>query len=109
MAAELARYGLSVRIVEKAAHRTDKSKALVIWSRTLELMDRMGCTSSFVKAGFKATAASITAGDKQISPHITLGGVGTSLSLCPDDSAVGYRALDGAAPEFARCKIGAQS
>lgn len=76
MAAELARYGLSVRIVEKAAHRTDKSKALVIWSRTLELMDRMGCTSSFVTAGFKATAANITAGDKQVA-HITLGGVAT--------------------------------
>jgi 2-polyprenyl-6-methoxyphenol hydroxylase-like FAD-dependent oxidoreductase len=76
MAAELARYGLSVRIVEKVAHRTDKSKALVIWSRTLELMDRMGCTPSFVAAGFKATGASITAGDKQIA-HITLGGVET--------------------------------
>ena len=76
MAAELARYGLSVRIVEKAGHRTDKSKALVIWSRTLELMDRMGCTSSFVKAGFKATAASITAGGKQVA-HVNLGGVAT--------------------------------
>ena len=40
MAAELARYGVPVRIVEKAAERTDKSKALVIWSRTLELLDR---------------------------------------------------------------------
>ena len=42
MAAELARYGVSVRVVDKAAARTDKSKALVIWSRTLELIDRMG-------------------------------------------------------------------
>jgi thioredoxin reductase len=32
MAAELARYGVSVRIVEKAAQRTDKSKAIVMWS-----------------------------------------------------------------------------
>jgi 2-polyprenyl-6-methoxyphenol hydroxylase-like FAD-dependent oxidoreductase len=76
MAAELARYGLSVRIIEKAAQRTDKSKALVIWSRTLELMDRMGCTASFVAAGFKATAANITAQGKQVA-HITLGGVAT--------------------------------
>ena len=30
MAAELARYGVSVRIVDKAAQRTDKSKALVL-------------------------------------------------------------------------------
>jgi 2-polyprenyl-6-methoxyphenol hydroxylase-like FAD-dependent oxidoreductase len=76
MAAELARYGLSVRIVEKAAQGTDKSKAVVIWSRTLELMDRMGCTPSFVTAGFKATAANITAGDRQLA-HISLGGVAT--------------------------------
>ena len=31
MANELARYGVSVRIVDKAAARTDKSKALVLW------------------------------------------------------------------------------
>jgi choline dehydrogenase-like flavoprotein len=39
-ASELARYGIPVRIVDKAPQRTDKSKALVIWSRTLELLDR---------------------------------------------------------------------
>ena len=72
----MARYGLSVRIVEKAAQGTDKSKAVVIWSRILELMDRMGCTSSFVTAGFKATAANITAGNRQLA-HISLGGVAT--------------------------------
>jgi 2-polyprenyl-6-methoxyphenol hydroxylase-like FAD-dependent oxidoreductase len=71
MAAELARYGVSVRIVEKAAERTDKSKALVVWSRTLELMDRMGCTGAFIKAGMKATAANIAAGDEPIA-RITL-------------------------------------
>ena len=41
MAAELARYGVSVRIVDEAAQRTDKSKAIVLWSRTLELLDRV--------------------------------------------------------------------
>ena len=39
-ASELARYGIPVRIVDKAPQRTDKSKALVVWSRTLELLDR---------------------------------------------------------------------
>jgi 2-polyprenyl-6-methoxyphenol hydroxylase-like FAD-dependent oxidoreductase len=42
MAAELARYGLTVRIIDKNTGRTDKSKAIVVWSRTLELLDRMG-------------------------------------------------------------------
>ena len=74
MAAELARYGIRVRIVEKAAERTDKSKALVVWSRTLELMDRMGCAQAFVDAGMKTTAANIVAGDEHIA-RITLDGV----------------------------------
>ena len=67
MAAELARYGVSTRIIEKAAQRTDKSKALVLWSRTLELMDRMGCSASFVEAGLKVTAANIIAGNREIA------------------------------------------
>jgi len=73
-AAELARYGVSVRIVEKAAQRTDKSKAIVIWSRSLEMLDRMGCTASFLSAGFKVTGANISAGGKQIA-HVSVEGV----------------------------------
>jgi 2-polyprenyl-6-methoxyphenol hydroxylase-like FAD-dependent oxidoreductase len=66
MASELARYGVPVRIVDKAAQRTDKSKALVVWSRTLELLDRGGGSAPFVDAGFKAEAVNIIAGDKVI-------------------------------------------
>jgi 2-polyprenyl-6-methoxyphenol hydroxylase-like FAD-dependent oxidoreductase len=80
MAAELARYGVSVRIVEKAAGRTDKSKALVLWSRTLELMDRMGCAASFVDAGLKVTAASITAGTREVT-HVRLDTMETPYSF----------------------------
>jgi 2-polyprenyl-6-methoxyphenol hydroxylase-like FAD-dependent oxidoreductase len=66
MASELARYGVAVRIVDKAAQRTDKSKALVIWSRTLELLDRGGGSAPFIEAGFKAEAVNFVAGDKGI-------------------------------------------
>lgn len=65
-ASELARYGVPIRIVDKAAGRTDKSKALVVWSRTLELLDRGGGSAPFVDAGFKAEAVNIIAGDKVI-------------------------------------------
>jgi len=73
MAGELARYGLSVRIVDKDMARTDKSKAIVVWARTLELLDRMGsgCTESFVSAGLKAEAANILSGKDEIA-HINL-------------------------------------
>jgi 2-polyprenyl-6-methoxyphenol hydroxylase-like FAD-dependent oxidoreductase len=71
MALELTRFGIPVRIIDKAAARTDKSKALVLWSRTLELMDRGGYSQTFVEAGFKVTAANIYAGARQVA-HVRL-------------------------------------
>jgi 2-polyprenyl-6-methoxyphenol hydroxylase-like FAD-dependent oxidoreductase len=62
MAAEAARFGLSVRIIDKSTHATTTSKALVLWSRTLELIDRMGCTQSFLDAGIRAHRSSIRHG-----------------------------------------------
>jgi 2-polyprenyl-6-methoxyphenol hydroxylase-like FAD-dependent oxidoreductase len=76
MACELARFGIPLRIVDKAAQRTDKSKALVLWSRTLELLDRgpKGSTP-FVEAGFKARAVNIVAGDGQLMGRVTMDSV----------------------------------
>jgi 2-polyprenyl-6-methoxyphenol hydroxylase-like FAD-dependent oxidoreductase len=76
MASELARYGITVRIVDKAAQRTDKSKALVVWSRTVELLDRGGGSAPFVSAGFKVQAVNIIAGDKVIG-RVSMEGVHT--------------------------------
>lgn len=67
MAAELARYGAAVRIIDQSAHPTETSKALVLWARTLELMDRMGCTPAFLEAGLRAHGASMR------SVHTVLG------------------------------------
>jgi 2-polyprenyl-6-methoxyphenol hydroxylase-like FAD-dependent oxidoreductase len=63
LAAELARYGLSARIIDKAEHPTTTSKALAIWSRTLELFDRMGCTEDFLAAGTHCRGASVRSGN----------------------------------------------
>jgi 2-polyprenyl-6-methoxyphenol hydroxylase-like FAD-dependent oxidoreductase len=76
MAAELARYGIPTRIVDKNSHRTDKSKALVLWSRTLELISRMGCSAAFVDAGMKVVAANIIAGSREIA-HVRLDTIDT--------------------------------
>jgi 2-polyprenyl-6-methoxyphenol hydroxylase-like FAD-dependent oxidoreductase len=62
MAAELARYGVPVRIIDRAEHPTTTSKALVVWSRTLELMDRMGCTRAFLDAGLRGHGATMRSG-----------------------------------------------
>jgi 2-polyprenyl-6-methoxyphenol hydroxylase-like FAD-dependent oxidoreductase len=65
-ASKLARYGVPVRVVDKAAQRTDKSKALVLWSRTLERLDRGGGAAPVVDAEFKAEAVNVIAGDTVI-------------------------------------------
>jgi 2-polyprenyl-6-methoxyphenol hydroxylase-like FAD-dependent oxidoreductase len=69
MAAELKRYGLSIRIIDEDAGRTDKSKAIALWARTLELLNRMGpgVTQGFIDAGLKAESANIFAGEQQIA------------------------------------------
>jgi 2-polyprenyl-6-methoxyphenol hydroxylase-like FAD-dependent oxidoreductase len=78
MAAELKRYGLSIRIVDKDSGRTDKSKAIAVWARTLELLDRTGAgvTQRFIDAGLKAECTNIFAGGQQIA-HVELSSVDT--------------------------------
>jgi len=67
MAAELSRYRVPVRVIDKAAARTDKSKALAVWSRTLELLARSGCDETFIATGLKANAVNICSGHEQIA------------------------------------------
>ena len=71
MANELARYGIAVRIVDKNAERTDKSKALVLWSRTLELFDHAGYVEPFLAAGIQAHGAQMSNG-KDVIARISL-------------------------------------
>ncbi len=59
---EMARHGVAVRIVDKNTERTDKSKALVLWSRTLELLDDAGYAAPFLPAGFQCHGAQISNG-----------------------------------------------
>jgi len=66
MALALARQHVSVRIVDKNAQRTDKSKALVLWPRTLELLDIQGYAELFIEAGLKVRDARILADEKEL-------------------------------------------
>jgi 2-polyprenyl-6-methoxyphenol hydroxylase-like FAD-dependent oxidoreductase len=71
LANELVRHGIYVRIVDKNAERTDKSKALVLWSRSLELFDDAGYAQEFIPAGMIAHGAQISTG-KEIMARISL-------------------------------------
>lgn len=76
MALELARYGVPVRLVEKATARAGTSRAIAIWPRTLELLDRAGGSGEFIDAGVRVTVANINAGGRQIA-RIPLDGIDT--------------------------------
>jgi 2-polyprenyl-6-methoxyphenol hydroxylase-like FAD-dependent oxidoreductase len=77
LAAELMRYGVPLRIIDRAAERTDKSKALVLWPRSLELMDRMGCTAEFLTAGMRVSGASVLTEGRRIG-HVGFAGEDTA-------------------------------
>lgn len=79
-AATIERQGLSCRIVDKSPAPSDKSKALVVWSRTLELLDDLGLATNFVDAGMQATGVSVN-GDGKRLVHLAIAGV---------DSPFGY-------------------
>jgi 2-polyprenyl-6-methoxyphenol hydroxylase-like FAD-dependent oxidoreductase len=81
LAIELTRFGLPVRIIDRSAARTDKSKALVLWSRTLELFEGSGLTEAFVAAGNKVHSAETFSGGRMIAS--------IDLSLV-DDTAYPY-------------------
>jgi 2-polyprenyl-6-methoxyphenol hydroxylase-like FAD-dependent oxidoreductase len=66
LALELHRFGLKCRIVDKTSAPTDKSKALVVWPRTLELFDRAGVADDFVAAGFWAKGATMYGNGKRL-------------------------------------------
>jgi 2-polyprenyl-6-methoxyphenol hydroxylase-like FAD-dependent oxidoreductase len=64
-ALELLRHGVSCRIIDCAPKPTDKSKALVLWGRSLELFDKAGIAADFVAAGMWAQGASIYGNGKR--------------------------------------------
>lgn len=76
MANELVRYGVAVRIVDKQATRTDKSKALVLWPRTLELLAHGGYVEPFLAAGRPAYGAQLSNG-KEVVARVSMKGIDT--------------------------------
>jgi 2-polyprenyl-6-methoxyphenol hydroxylase-like FAD-dependent oxidoreductase len=74
MAAELSRFGVPVRIVEKEVQSAAQSRALFLWTRTLELLDRGGATAKLLDAGEKLSSSNIYSGKKLIG-QIDFGGI----------------------------------
>jgi 2-polyprenyl-6-methoxyphenol hydroxylase-like FAD-dependent oxidoreductase len=80
MAAALHHHGLRYRLIDRSAAPTDKSKALIVWSRTLELLRPLGLAPTFLKAGMKVKGGSLYAGREHLA----------ELVLTSDESAFGF-------------------
>ncbi|HVW00329.1 MAG TPA: FAD-dependent monooxygenase [Planctomycetaceae bacterium] len=80
MAAALHHQGLACRIIDKAPVPSDKSKALAVWCRTLELLDGLGLADTFVQTGLKLSGGSMYADGKRL----------VHLHLTSDESRYGF-------------------
>lgn len=65
-ALELARFGVSVRIIDKMEAPETTSRAVGVQSRTLELMELRGLADEFVRLGNPSVGGSVYGGGKRI-------------------------------------------
>lgn len=65
-ASDALRHGLSVRIVDQNEQRSPHSKALVLHSRSLEVLDDLGCVEPVLRAGRDFRALNIFAGRRSL-------------------------------------------
>jgi 2-polyprenyl-6-methoxyphenol hydroxylase-like FAD-dependent oxidoreductase len=77
-AAELARRGVRVRVIDKLAQPTDQSRAIAVHARSLDMFDRMGIVDEMVSTGIKAIAMQLYAGRSKLF-RVPLGGVDSAF------------------------------
>jgi 2-polyprenyl-6-methoxyphenol hydroxylase-like FAD-dependent oxidoreductase len=76
MAANLHAHGVPCRVVDKSPTPTRTSKALILWGRTLELLDDLGIVGPFLEAG-RFLGASTLNGEGRVLARIPLDVEGT--------------------------------
>lgn len=78
MALELTRYGVPVRMIDRMAEREKTSRAVALWPRTLEMLERAGSglARELVEAGNRVTVANIVSGRTTIA-HVELKDIAT--------------------------------
>lgn len=76
MAAQLARYGVACRIVDQKPGITDKSKAVSVHARTMEIFEDLGIIQNALDRGLRCEGGSIFADGERII-HITMDNLDT--------------------------------
>jgi 2-polyprenyl-6-methoxyphenol hydroxylase-like FAD-dependent oxidoreductase len=64
LAAHLHHHGLPCRLIDKAPAPSDKSRALVLWGRSLEMLDDLGLVDNFLAAGMLINGARLYGGSR---------------------------------------------
>lgn len=67
LAITLRRYGIAVRIVDRAAQPSTVSKALALWSASLEALQGLGVVDRFVAEGQRLNALCVGEGDRRLA------------------------------------------
>ncbi|OBG99523.1 FAD-dependent monooxygenase [Mycobacterium sp. E3247] len=80
-AAELARRGVRVRVIDKLAQPTEHSRAIAVHARSLDMFDRMGIVDELVSTGVKTSAMECYAGHKKLA-RIPFGAVDSAFPFC---------------------------
>ena len=81
-ALELASRGVSLRIIDKAPARSDKSRALAVQARSLEVLQKHGLAEGLIEAGQKAVHAQFIVGGGR-RYEVDLGDIGVDDSPYP--------------------------
>lgn len=82
MGIEMARRGVPFRLIEKNAGPSERSKALGIQARTLEIFEQMGIVQPFVEQGQPGVTLRLFAGG-QARGQMALGAIGEAYSAYP--------------------------
>ena len=79
MAAHLHAHGLTPRIVDRAPHPSTTSKALVLWPRSLEMLDDLGLVDRFLAAGRSPVAVQFHDSRRVLRDEVGAGVTGTAF------------------------------
>ncbi|GEO04868.1 oxygenase [Adhaeribacter aerolatus] len=82
LACQLATRGISFRIIDRNAGPSDKSKAIVVQARTLEILEQMGIVAEALEAGHAATGLNFIVKGRWVQ-NINLQGIGEGQSPYP--------------------------
>jgi len=82
IAVQLARYGIPFRIIDKASQRSDKSRALAVHARTLEIFARLGLADALIARGTRATQGNVNVNGRFVAA-VNFGDIGVDETPFP--------------------------